>query len=122
MKEIYLVYAEAVPTKAAINTDIVGNADAIIFISAESQEEAPTLARCALRDNGYHLTTVLSVSLPTLFDVSKLDTQLIAQYHAAAELGYGFELVAHPREERHPDHPVEIRSLGSLIFDETKKH
>lgn len=119
MKEIYLVYAEAVPTKAVTNANDIVGADAIIFVAAESQEEAPTLARSALINYGYHLTKVLSVSVPSPSAVSDLDPQLIAQYHAAIDQGYGFELIAQARD---PDHPVEMRSLGSPIFDETKKH
>lgn len=119
MKEIYLVYAEASPTKGVTNADDIAGADAIIFVAAQSKEEAPILARSALINYGYHLTEVLSVSVPSLSAVSRLDPQLKVQYKAAIDRGYGFELIAQSRD---PNHPVEIRSLGSPIFDETKKH
>ncbi|WP_090693475.1 hypothetical protein [Nitrosomonas sp. Nm34] len=122
MEEIYLVHAEAVATKTAINKDDIGKVDVIIFVSAKSQDEARALASAALMEHSYHLIRVFSLSVPTLAAVLRSDTQLIAQYHAAIELGYSLEIMAHPREERHPDHPFESRTLISPIFYETKKH
>ncbi|SFJ02835.1 hypothetical protein [Nitrosomonas sp. Nm34] len=121
MEEIYLVHAEAVATKTATNSDNIDNVDAIIFVSAKSQDEAQTLANSALMEHGYHLIRFFSVSVPTLAAVLRSDIQLIAQYHAAIELGYSLEIMAHPRGERHPDHPFESRTLISPIFYETKK-
>lgn len=120
MKEIYLVYAEAEPTAAAKNaSDLVG-ADAIMFISAESREEAQTLARSILFDYGYHLTEILSVSVPTPAAASQFHPQLTSQYHAAMIRGYGFQLAAQARD---PNQLVENRSLGSPIFnDDEGKH
>jgi hypothetical protein len=122
MEEIYLLHTEAIATKTAINTDDINNVDAIIFVSAKSQDEAQALASSALMEHGYHLIRVFSASVPTLSAVLMSDTQLIAQYHAAIELGYSLEIMAHPGGERHPDHPFESRTLISPIFYASKKH
>ncbi|WP_430228905.1 hypothetical protein [Nitrosomonas communis] len=122
MEEIYLVHAEAVAGKTEINADDIDIVDAIIFVSAKSQDEAQALASAALMEHGYHLIRTFAVSVPTLSAVLKSDTRLIVQYHAAVELGCSLEIMAHPREERHPDHPFESRTLISPIFYETKKH
>ncbi|SFI75200.1 hypothetical protein [Nitrosomonas sp. Nm34] len=122
MEEIYLVHAEAVAAKTAINADDIDIVDAIIFVSAKSQDEARALASAALMEHSYHLIRVFSVSVPTLSAVLMSDTHLIAQYHAAVELGYSLEIMAHPRDERHPDHPFESRTLISPIFYQPKNH
>lgn len=119
MKEIFLVHAEAAPTKGITNADDIAGADAIIFVAAQSKEEAAILARSALINYGYHLTEVISVYVPSLSAVSRLDPQLKIQYKAAIDQGYGFELIVQARD---PNHHVEIHSLGSPIFDDTKKH
>ena len=54
MKEIYLVTAEALHIKASTNGEYVVDVSAIIFIAAQSLEEALTLARSALINYGYH--------------------------------------------------------------------
>ena len=97
MKEIYLVTAEALQIKASTNGEYVVDVSAIIFIAAQSLEEALTLARSALINYGYHLTEILDVSVTTPSAVSKLKERLRAQYKAALIRGYGFELIALPR-------------------------
>jgi hypothetical protein len=122
MEEIYLVHAEAIAIKTAINKGNIDEVDVIIFITAKSRDEAQILASSALMEHSYYLIRVFAVSVPTLPAVLRSDTQLIAQYHAAIELGYSLEIMAHPRRERHPDHPFESRTLVSRIFYDTKKH
>ncbi|SFI74623.1 hypothetical protein [Nitrosomonas sp. Nm34] len=122
MEEIYLVHAEAVAIKTAINKGNIDEVDAIIFVTAKSRDEAQILASSALMEHDYYLIRVFAVSVPTLSAVLKSDTQLIAQYHAAIELGYSLELMVHTREERHPAHPFESRTLISPIFYQPRKH
>ena len=119
MKKIYLVYAIAVPTQAATHVHKIGECDAIIFVDAQSQEAASTLAHSALMDFGYHVTNVLSISVPSASAVSQFDTQLKLQYQNALYRGCGFELIAQALDQ---DHPLEVHSLNSPIIDVTKKH
>ncbi|AKH39167.1 MULTISPECIES: hypothetical protein [Nitrosomonas] len=118
MKEIYLVYAEAIPARAAINSNIV-EVDAIIFVAAESQVNAQILARSALMNYEYDLTKVIAVSMPTPSDISNCDSQLISLYHEAIDRGYGIEIIAHALDS---EHPLEMRSLSTPTINETKKY
>jgi hypothetical protein len=122
MEEIYLVHAEAVAVKTALNANDIDNVDAIIFVSARAQDEAQTLASSALTAHGYHLISVFSVSVPILSAVLRSDIQLITHYHAAIELGYSIEIMAHPRGERHLGYSFESRTLIPRIPYKTENH
>ncbi|SFJ02849.1 hypothetical protein [Nitrosomonas sp. Nm34] len=97
MREIYLVTADALHVTTSTNGEYVVDVNAIIFIAAQSLEEALTLARSALINYGYHLTEIQEISVTTPSAVLKLKAQLRAQYKAALVRGYGFELIALPR-------------------------
>jgi hypothetical protein len=119
MEEIYLVYAKAISIKAATNAVGIGNINAIIFVGAKSQEGAIILARSALMDYEYRLTSVLEIFVPTSSDISNLDPQLLALYNESIDRGYGLEIIT---QDVNHDHPFEIRSLGIPILDKTKKY
>ncbi|WP_430228898.1 hypothetical protein [Nitrosomonas communis] len=118
MKEIYLVYAEAIPARSLISPNIV-KVDAIIFVAENSQERARIQAHSALMNYGYRLTKVLDTFVPDPSSVSNLDPESIAQYHEAIDQGYGVVIIAH---EHDSDDPLEAHSLATSVINETKYH
>jgi hypothetical protein len=118
VREIYLVYAEAIPATAAINSNIV-KVDTIIFVAENSQERARIQAHSVLKNYGYRLTKVLDIFVPDPSAVGNLDPESIAQYLEAIDQGHGVVISAH---EHDSDDPLEARSLATSIINETKNH
>jgi hypothetical protein len=119
---MYFLDIEAVPTSAAANAADVASASVLTFVIADSQAEAEAMARAAIIGQAWVVQGISSFLQPTDEQIAGLDTDIKAIYQQALIHKIGQVFVAHPKVPGQPDDPIQIRSLGSSVIDESTKH
>jgi hypothetical protein len=118
----YFLDIEALPTSAATNASDVASASVFTFVIAESPDEAEAMARAAIMGQGWVAQGISSFLQPTDEQIACLETDIKAIHKLALLHGIGQYFSAYPKTPGHPDDPVQIRSLGSPLIDESAKH
>jgi hypothetical protein len=113
---------EACPTSASANASDIAGASVLVFVIADSLQQGEDMARSAILGYGWVVKEV-SISLqPNHEQIARLDAQMSELHQQALLHRLAFFFVAHPSVEGKPDDPVQIRSLGFPVIDESIKH
>ena len=119
---VYFFEIEVTPTAASTNAADIVSAAALLFVIADSLETAEIRVRSELMDHGWEVREISKSYQPTEDEIADQGIHIESLHQKALVSGLSMILLGNPKIEGHPDDPAQVRSLGSPIIDETKKH